>query len=162
MNVNQRVIKTRSPVAQQALAAMTKLLDSKKPVLSKQETMQLTVRRVAQNPPEHIPETVLHKLLLSTDQCNDLQLLQDLCAVIAKAVKQINVVSASHELRLPPLYLMELTDYMLRMDVLINAAKTAAKRLDVEAVQPKVNTEYLARTLQKDALYKRVKQLEAA
>nr|WP_314269849.1 hypothetical protein [uncultured Kingella sp.] len=162
MNINQNVADRHTPQSRAALQAMFACLDSKKPLLPETENQVWTVRRVAADTAQDIPEQVLSKLLLDSDQCNDLKLLQDLCKVIAKAAMQINVVRANHDLRLPPLYLAELTDYLLRIDVLITASKTAARRLGVEAVQPKVNTEYLYRVLQKDKLNSRVEKLQAA
>lgn len=162
MNINQNIADRHTPQSRAALQAMFAYLDSKKPLLPEAENQVWTVRRVAADTAQDIPEQVLSKLLLDSDQCNDLKLLQELCEVIAKSVKEINTVSANHGLRLPHLYLVELTDYLLRIDVLINASKTAARRLGVEAVQPKVNTEYLYRVLQKDKLDSRVERLRAA
>lgn len=162
MNKKQLDKGKHTAVSLAALNSMRTCLNSKKTVWRAHENQVLTIRNVAMNPSQDIPDTVLTKLLLSRDQCNDLQLLQELCQVIAQAVQQINVVRANHELRLPQLYLVELTDYLLRIDVLIRAAKVAAKRLGVEAVQPKINTEYIERALQKDRLVKQVCQLGAS
>ena len=108
----------------------------------------LSVRRVANDPDEAIDEGVLGRLLLSFDQANDLVLLQELCAVVVKVLAQMNAIRNNHELRLPQLYFYELTDYLMRIDTLIRAAKTAARRLGVEPAQPKVNTDFIERVLQ--------------
>ncbi|WP_155803061.1 hypothetical protein [Kingella oralis] len=123
----------------------------------------LSVRRVANDPDEAIDEGVLERLLLSFDQANDLVLLQELCAVVVKVLAQINTIRSSHELRLPQLYFYELTDYLMRIDTLIRAAKTAARRLGVEPAQPRVNRDFIERVLQseriRDELKARTKRL---
>ena len=125
----------------------------------------LSMRRVANDPDEPIDDGVLERLLLSFDQANDLVLLQELCAVVVKVLAQMNAIKNSHELRLPQLYFYELTDYLMRIDVLIRAAKTAARRLGVEPAQPRVNRDFIERVLQseriRDELGKRTKRQPA-
>ena len=150
-------------VSRAALAAMRGRLAQKKAEKPEVDVPLLSVRRVANDPDEAIDEGVLERLLLSFDQANDLVLLQELCAVVVKVLAQMNAIRNNHELRLPQLYFYELTDYLMRIDTLIRAAKTAARRLGVEPAQPRVNRDFIERVLQseriRDELKARTKRL---
>lgn len=150
-------------VSRAALADMRGRLAQKMAEKPEVDVPLLSVRRVANDPDEAIDEGVLERLLLSFDQANDLVLLQELCTVVVKLLGQINTIRSSHELRLPQLYFYELTDYVMRIDTLIRAAKTAARRLGVEPAQPKVNRDFIERVLQseriRDELKARTKRL---
>ena len=149
-------------VSRAALANIRGILAQKMAEKPAVDVPLLSMRRVANDPAEPIDDGVLERLLLSFDQANDLVLLQELCAVVVKVLAQMNAIKNSHELRLPQLYFYELTDYLMRIDVLIRAAKTAARRLGVEPAQPRVNRDFIERVLQseriRDELGKRAKQ----
>ena len=139
-------------VSRAALADMRGRLARKMAEKPAVDVPLLSIRRVANDPAEPIDDGVLKRLLLSFDQANDLVLLQELCAVVVKVLTQINAIKNSHELRLPQLYFYELTDYLMRIDVLIRAAKTAARRLGVEPAQPRVNRDFIERVLQSERI----------
>lgn len=139
-------------VSRAALADMRGRLAQKMAEKPEVDVPLLSVRRVANDPDEAIDEGVLERLLLSFDQANDLVLLQELCGMVARLLGQINTIRSSHELRLPQLYFYELTDYLVRIDVLIRAAKTAARRLGVEPAQPRVNRDFIERVLQSERI----------
>lgn len=156
------VMDRHTAVSRTALAAMRGRLAQKMAEKPEIDVPLLSVRRVANDPDEAIDEGVLERLLLSFDQANDLVLLQELCGMVEKLLGQINTIRNSHELRLPQLYFYELTDYLMRIDVLVRASRTAARRLGVEPAQPKVNTDFIERVLQtkriKDVLDARAKR----
>lgn len=148
MMIANSVADRHTPVSRAALADIRGRLARKMAEKPAVDMPLLSVRRVASDPDEAIDEGVLGRLLLSFDQANDLLLLQELCWVVVKVLAQINAIKNNHELRLPQLYFYELTDYLMRIDVLIRASKTAARRLGVEPAQPKVNTDFIERVLQ--------------
>lgn len=156
------VVDKHTAVSRAALADMRGRLARKMAEKPAVDVPLLSMRRVANDPVEPIDDGVLERLLLSFDQANDLVLLQELCGMVEKLLGQINTIRNSHELRLPQLYFYELTDYLMRIDVLVRASKTAARRLGVEPAQPKVNTDFIERVLRtkriKDELGARAKR----
>lgn len=94
-----------------------------------------------------LPETELVSLLLTPKQVEGLETVQRLCEGIGKLQQQLNTVLITHELNLPKVALVELSDLLLKSDRLIMDSRCAAHRLGIAEVQPKVKRDFLDKFL---------------
>ena len=148
MEQNQIVNKKREHTekSSECLAEMKKQLARREAFWKKTcDEVNRPLRRASQLSKQ--PEKDLSDLILTPNQAEGLAQLQRLCFGMDKLRQQFNTVVVTHELDLPPLLLVELSDELLRMDNMITNAKAAAGSLGIAAVQPKVKRDYLDKFL---------------
>ncbi|WP_225748495.1 hypothetical protein [Eikenella sp. Marseille-P7795] len=88
--------------------------------------------------PHELPADQIAHLLLTPKQAEGIEIVQKLCGHIRRAAAQINTTLITYELAVPPIYLHEVANLLWQLDEAIIAARAAARRLGIRAVQPQV------------------------
>lgn len=104
--------------------------------LAEHVPMQTTAPR---QPMVHeLPANQIASRLLTPKQAEGVEIVQKLCSHIHRATAQINTTLITYELPVGTLCLPEVANLLWQLDECIIAARAAARRLGIRAVQPQV------------------------
>ena len=85
-----------------------------------------------------LPANQIASRLLTPKQAEGVEIVQKLCGHIRRATAQINTTLITYELPVGTLCLPEVANLLWQLDECIIAARAAARRLGIRAVQPQV------------------------
>lgn len=85
-----------------------------------------------------LPANQIASRLLTPKQAEGVEIVQKLCGHIHRATAQINTTLITYELPVGTLCLPEVANLLWQLDECIIAARAAARRLGIRAVQPQV------------------------
>ena len=85
-----------------------------------------------------LPANQIASRLLTPKQAEGVELVQKLCGHIRRAAAQINTTLVTYELPVGTICLPEVANLLWQLDECIIAARAAARRLGIRAVQPQV------------------------
>ena len=136
MKQNQQVIKNEkySPAAAQALASMRAAIYEAD---CKGKNKSILAPTIGEPAPMPLTRGEARALLVTPAQSEALEELKKMCFQVAHLQRRINTVQVSFELDLPPMWLPEITERLMQIDMRLIQANWVARRLGVEPVVAK-------------------------